>query len=158
MGIFFCPLRETKRSRASMTGDAGIKLGDKPWLLKSNWQQRDILTEVMREVASQEGLEPELILRRIAEGQIVVPLNTNRPGRIVGIGMGLRSKVNASIGTSTDIVDIEAEVRKAQAAEAAGADTLMELSVGGDLDKIRREVLAAVTSSGRKRAPLPGLL
>jgi len=106
---------------------------------------KGLLTEVMREVASQEGLEPELILRRIAEGQIVVPLNTNRPGRIVGIGMGLRSKVNASIGTSTDIVDIEAEVRKAQAAEAAGADTLMELSVGGDLDKVRREVLAAVT-------------
>ena len=59
--------------------------------------------------------------------------------------MGLRSKVNASIGTSTDIVDIDAEVRKAQAAEAAGADTLMELSVGGDLDKVRREVLAAVS-------------
>ena len=84
-------------------------------------------------------------MQRIAEGQIVVPLNTNRPGRIVGIGMGLRSKVNASIGTSTDIVDIGAEVRKARAAEAAGADTLMELSVGGDLDEVRREVLAAVS-------------
>ncbi|MGA2027381.1 MAG: phosphomethylpyrimidine synthase ThiC, partial [Syntrophobacteraceae bacterium] len=106
---------------------------------------KGLLTEVMREVASQEGLAPELILQRIAEGQIVVPLNTNRPGRIVGIGMGLRTKVNASIGTSTDIVDIEAEVRKARAAEATGADTLMELSVGGDLDKVRREVLAAVT-------------
>ena len=59
--------------------------------------------------------------------------------------MGLRTKVNASIGTSTDIVDIDAEVRKAKAAEAAGADTLMELSVGGDLDDVRREVLAAVS-------------
>jgi phosphomethylpyrimidine synthase len=58
--------------------------------------------------------------------------------------MGLRSKINASIGTSTDIVDIDAEVRKAKAVEAAGADTLMELSVGGDLDAIRREVLATV--------------
>lgn len=103
-----------------------------------------VLTPVMQEVASQEGLEPEIVRQRCAAGQIVIPLNANRPGRVVGIGMGLRSKVNASIGTSTDIMDIEAEVRKAQAAEAAGADTLMELSVGGDLDKVRREVLAAV--------------
>lgn len=104
-----------------------------------------IITPVMKKIASQEGLDPETVRQRIAEGQIVAPLNVNRPSRIVGIGMGLRSKVNASIGTSTDIIDIDAEVRKAQAAEAAGADTLMELSVGGDLDRVRREVLAAVS-------------
>jgi phosphomethylpyrimidine synthase len=104
-----------------------------------------IVTPVMAAIASQEGLAPETVRQRMAEGQIVAPLNTNRPGRIIGIGMGLRSKVNASIGTSTDIVDIGAEVAKARAAEAAGADTLMELSVGGDLDRVRREVLAAVT-------------
>ncbi|MDR3568580.1 MAG: phosphomethylpyrimidine synthase ThiC [Syntrophobacteraceae bacterium] len=103
------------------------------------------ITETMVAIASQEGLEPALIRHRIAEGQIVVPLNQNRPCKTVGIGMGLRTKVNASIGTSTDIVSIDAEVRKAKAAEAAGADTLMELSVGGDLDKVRREVLAAVS-------------
>jgi 5-hydroxybenzimidazole synthase len=102
------------------------------------------ITAAMKEIASQEGLEPETVRQRVAEGQIVVPLNVNRPVRVVGIGMGLRSKVNASIGTSTDIVDIGAEVRKARAAEAAGADTLMELSVGGNLDKVRREVIAAV--------------
>jgi phosphomethylpyrimidine synthase len=99
----------------------------------------------MATIASQEGLAPETVRQRMAEGQIVAPLNSQRPGRIVGIGMGLRSKVNASIGTSTDIVDLGAEVAKARAAEAAGADTLMELSVGGDLDRVRREVLAAVS-------------
>jgi phosphomethylpyrimidine synthase len=99
----------------------------------------------MAAIASQEGLAPETVRQRMAEGQIVAPLNSQRPGRIVGIGMGLRSKVNASIGTSTDIVDLGAEVAKARAAEAAGADTLMELSVGGDLDRVRREVLAAVS-------------
>jgi phosphomethylpyrimidine synthase len=56
----------------------------------------------------------------------------------------MRTKVNASIGTSSDIVDYAAEIRKAKAAQAAGADTLMELSVGGDLDRVRREVIAAV--------------
>jgi phosphomethylpyrimidine synthase len=104
-----------------------------------------IVTPVMATIASQEGLAPETVRQRMAEGQIVAPLNSQRPGRIVGIGMGLRSKVNASIGTSTDIVDLGAEVAKARAAEAAGADTLMELSVGGDLDRVRREVLAAVS-------------
>ena len=104
-----------------------------------------VITQAMIEIASQEGLEPSLIRLMMAEGRIVVPLNINRPCKTVGIGTGLRTKVNASIGTSTDIADIDAEVRKARAAEAAGADTLMELSVGGDLDRVRREVLAAVS-------------
>jgi len=89
-------------------------------------------------------LNSDLVRLRVAEGNIVLPVGRNPKTKPVGIGMGLRTKVNASIGTSTDIVDLDAEIRKAKAAEAAGADTLMELSVGGDLDKIRREVLAAV--------------
>ncbi|MDY0041455.1 MAG: phosphomethylpyrimidine synthase ThiC [Desulforhabdus sp.] len=120
------------------------KVGGQAMATQVELALQGIITTVMREIASQEGMEPETIRRRIAEGQIVVPLNANRPATVVGIGTGLRSKVNASIGTSTDIIDFKAEVRKAQAAEAAGADTLMELSVGGDLDKVRREVLAAV--------------
>lgn len=62
---------------------------------------------------------------------------------MVGIGTGLRTKVNASIGTSSDIKDIGLETEKARVAEEEKADTLMELSTGGDLDAIRREVLAA---------------
>ncbi len=104
-----------------------------------------IITPVMEEIAREEGLEPEVVRRRIASGQIVATLTGNGKGKSVGIGLGLRTKINASIGTSTDIIDIDAEVSKARAAEAAGADTLMELSVGGDLDEVRREVLAAVT-------------
>jgi phosphomethylpyrimidine synthase len=103
------------------------------------------LTPQMVEMGKKEGLDPKLVQKRISEGQIVVPLNINRPCSVVGIGMGLSTKVNASIGTSTDIADIDAEVEKAIAAEKAGADTLMELSVGGDLNKIRQEVLAAVS-------------
>jgi phosphomethylpyrimidine synthase len=103
-----------------------------------------VVTPEVEQLAAEEGLEVGLVQRRMAEGRMVVPLNRNRPARLVGIGQGLRTKVNASIGTSTDLVDLDAEIRKARAAEAAGADTLMELSVGGDLDLIRREVLAAV--------------
>jgi phosphomethylpyrimidine synthase len=103
-----------------------------------------VVTHEMQTVAEIEGLPAAQIRAQVALGRIVIPNNKNRSARIVGIGQGLRTKVNASIGTSTDIVDYDAEIRKALAAQAAGADTLMELSVGGDLDRIRREVLAAV--------------
>lgn len=102
------------------------------------------ITDQMKETARSEGLDPEFIRAGLAGGQIVLPCNPNHSPVPVGIGKGLGTKINASIGTSTDICDVAAEVRKAQAAEAAGADTLMELSVGGDLDQIRREVIAAV--------------
>lgn len=103
-----------------------------------------IITPQMQTVAFDEDMAPEYIRRMVAEGKIVIPWNHNRKPKAVGIGKGLRTKVNASIGTSSDIVDYAAEVRKAKAAKESGADTLMELSVGGDLDRVRREVIAAV--------------
>jgi 5-hydroxybenzimidazole synthase len=101
------------------------------------------LTPQMEIVARDEGLSAEYIRQKVAAGEIVIANNPRRPGqKVVGIGTGLRTKVNASIGTSSDICDLAAEIRKARIAEEEGADTLMELSVGGDLDRIRREVLA----------------
>ena len=102
-----------------------------------------IITDQMNAVAKAEDVPPEYIRCMVAEGKIVIPWNRNRRPRAVGIGKGLSTKVNASIGTSSDIIDYAAEVKKARAAEESGADTLMELSVGGDLDRVRREVLAA---------------
>src|SRR6185369_15789935 len=100
--------------------------------------RQGIITPQMQTVANNEQLDPEYIRRMTAEGKIVIPWNHGRkPARIAGIGKGLSTKVNASIGTSSDIVDHGAEVRKALAAQEAGADTLMELSVGGDLDRVR---------------------
>ena len=102
------------------------------------------ITPQMTAVAAAEQVSPDYVRRMVAEGKIVIPWNHNRKPKAVGIGKGLRTKVNASIGTSSDIIDYDAEVRKARAARQAGADTLMELSVGGDLDRVRREVIAAV--------------
>lgn len=101
-------------------------------------------TPQMDAVARAENLAPDFVRRMVAAGKVVIPWNHNRKPRPVGIGKGMGTKVNASIGTSSDIVDYAAEVTKARAAQAAGADTLMELSVGGDLDRVRREVIAAV--------------
>ncbi|HEY4743200.1 MAG TPA: phosphomethylpyrimidine synthase ThiC [Desulfuromonadaceae bacterium] len=106
--------------------------------------RQGILTPQMEAVALSEAVAPEYVRQMVAEGKIVIPWNHNRKPKAVGIGKGLATKVNASIGTSSDIVDYAAEVKKAQAAQAAGADTLMELSVGGDLDRVRREVIASV--------------
>ncbi len=103
-----------------------------------------IVTDRMEEVARKEGLEPERLRELVAEGRVVIMGNTLRNPPALGIGEGLRTKVNASIGTSTDIVDLEMEVEKARVAQSEGADTLMELSTGGDLDVIRRRILETV--------------
>ncbi len=109
--------------------------------------KKGIITEEMKSVAKDEGVTPDFVRRGIAEGHIVVPVSPYRATRAVGIGKGLRTKVNASIGTSSDIVDVEAELEKARAAETAGADTLMELSTGGDFPDIRRRVCDATSLS-----------
>ncbi|WP_094227885.1 phosphomethylpyrimidine synthase ThiC [Methanolobus psychrotolerans] len=103
------------------------------------------ITEEMKIVAKNEGKDPEFIRRGIAAGRIVIPMTPYRDIRICGIGEGLRTKVNASIGASSDIVDEEMEVTKAKAAEAAGADTLMELGTGGDFLGIRKKVCDAIS-------------
>lgn len=102
------------------------------------------LTEEIRKTAMDEGLSPELVRSRVAAGQIVIPSNKNRESRVIGIGKGLRTKVNASIGTSTEIADISMEVEKARIAEKYGADTLMDLSVGGDISGIRKAVMDSI--------------
>jgi phosphomethylpyrimidine synthase len=106
-------------------------------------ERGEVTTEITK-IASDEGLDPEIVKTRVASGKIVIPANKNRKSKIVGIGKGLRTKINASIGTSTDIADILMEVEKAKVAEQHGADTLMDLSVGGDVRGIRRAVMEAI--------------
>ncbi|RXG34790.1 phosphomethylpyrimidine synthase ThiC [Methanohalophilus sp. WG1-DM] len=105
------------------------------------------ITEEMKKVAEIEGVEPEFVRRGIAAGRIVIPVTPYRDIRVCGIGEGLTTKVNASIGASSDIVDEELEVEKAKAAQAAGADTLMELGTGGDFLGIRKKVCDAIDLS-----------
>jgi len=105
------------------------------------------ITAEMEIVAKDEGLTPEFVRRGIASGTIVIPVSPYREVRFCGIGKGLRTKVNATVGTSSDIVDVEMEVEKAKAAEDAGADTLMELSTGGDFFEIRKRVIESTSLS-----------
>jgi phosphomethylpyrimidine synthase len=109
--------------------------------------KQGIITDEMVTVASDEGVTPEFICRGIASGQIVIPISPYRETKPIGIGKGLKTKVNASVGTSSDIVDVDLEVEKTKVAEAAGADSIMELSTAGDFYEIRRRVIEATSLS-----------
>ncbi len=95
-------------------------------------------------VARKEGVDPEKLLRLLARGRVVIPRNARRKIDPIGIGETLTTKVNLNLGSSRGVADPEAEVEKAVVAMEAGADTIMDLSTGGDLDLIRRRVLEAV--------------
>lgn len=101
------------------------------------------VTPEMELVAAQEGISVEVIQAGVAAGKVVIPRNKLRGQvRTCGIGHGLRIKVNALIGTSTDRNDPTVEVKKIKAAVAAGADAIMDLSTGGDINAMRRLTLA----------------
>ena len=99
----------------------------------------------MEAVAEAEGKSIEYIMRKLAQGRLVIPHNVKRGDiEVKGIGEGLSTKVNANVGTSPDYANIEEEVEKAKVAVRYGADTVMDLSIGGDLDEVRRRILRAV--------------
>jgi len=102
------------------------------------------VSPAMRAVAESEGLDPEVIRQGVADGRIAIPCNKKRRAtRLVGVGQGLRVKVNANLGTSPDYADVEAELAKLRAAIDAGADAVMDLSTGGDIPAIRRRLMDA---------------
>ena len=102
------------------------------------------ITEQMKDVAKEENIDVEVIRRRVAAGKIVIPYNPIHSPRSLGIGKGLRVKINANIGTSRDHCNLEEEIEKAKVAIKYGAHAVMDLSTGGDLDKIRRALLDVV--------------
>jgi phosphomethylpyrimidine synthase len=102
------------------------------------------ITPQMKEVAEREGLEAEFIRQGIARGVIVIPANVNHIGLApCGIGKGLSTKVNANFGTSSDFGSIKTELEKLRVSLEAKADTVMDLSTGGDIVAVRRAILAA---------------
>ena len=107
--------------------------------------RRDIATNEMKKVARDEGKSIEQIVKALASGRIIIPRNVKREGiEVKGIGEGLRTKINANVGTSPDYANVDEEVEKAKIAVKYGADTVMDLSVGGDIDEVRRRIIRAV--------------
>jgi len=103
------------------------------------------LSDEVKFVAQTEGVDADLVRQKTAAGQLVIPANklhlkTNL--KPIGIGRALSTKVNANIGTSSVRSSVPAEIEKMKAALKAGADTIMDLSTGGNLDDTRRQLLA----------------
>ncbi|MFZ5596649.1 MAG: phosphomethylpyrimidine synthase ThiC [Bacillota bacterium] len=105
-----------------------------------------IITGVMEKVAADEKVSPEFIRDGLSRGTIVIPCNKNHRNLLpAGVGKGLRTKVNANIGTSTAFMDAGDELLKLRCALDAGADSVMDLSTGGNLNEIRKTIIANST-------------
>jgi phosphomethylpyrimidine synthase len=101
-----------------------------------------VITREMEIVAAEEGKSPEEIRQKVALGEVVIPANVNhRNLHPKGIGAGLKVKVNANLGTSENRCFYEDELKKVKVAIKAGADAIMDLSTGGNLDEIRRAII-----------------
>ncbi len=103
--------------------------------------KKGIITDEIREVASSEGIAAERLASDIAAGVTVITRNTNRTIKPIGIGKGLRTKVNANIGTSKDKVSFDEEIEKLDVLVKYGADAVMDLSTGGPIKDLRRLLL-----------------
>jgi len=103
-----------------------------------------IISPQMEVVAQYEGVEAEFVRQGVAEGIIVIPANTRHTSLVPrGIGQGLKTKVNANIGASSDFGNIDTELEKLRVAIDCGADAVMDLSTGGDISAIRQAIVTA---------------
>lgn len=122
------------------------------WILKRSndatptqlyYAKQGIITEEMRAVANVEELAAETIRSEVARGRLIIPANIRHTNLApMGIGVATKTKINANIGSSALASDIEQEIHKVQTSIKYGADTIMDLSTGGDLDAIRTAVIA----------------
>ncbi|HIE32646.1 MAG TPA: phosphomethylpyrimidine synthase ThiC [Thermodesulfobacteriaceae bacterium] len=106
------------------------------------------ISEEVRLCAEREGVSAERLSEGVASGRVVIPWNRkNRLEKPCAIGEGLRTKINANLGTSKDAPDPEKELEKLRVALEAGADTIMDLSTGGPIDEVRKLI--------REHCPVP---
>ena len=108
--------------------------------------RKGLISEEMKKCAEMEAVSPEFIRSGIEKGTIVIVRNIRHSTIApLAIGKGLRTKINANIGTSKDRVDLGLELEKVKISITAGADTLMDLSTGGEIRKIRQAIIRAST-------------
>ena len=110
----------------------------------------------MRRVAQREGLDPELIRSEVARGRLIIPANVHHLATSLdpmGIGTVASVKINANIGNSAVTSNLDEELKKLHMAVHYGADTVMDLSTGGNIPEIRKAIIAAspVPNSGYSR-------
>jgi phosphomethylpyrimidine synthase len=113
-----------------------------------HYARKGVTTEEMKFVGEREKVDPDVLRAEVARGRLVIPANVRHESlEPMGIGLALSCKINANIGNSSVASDVEGEVRKLQTAVKLGADTVMDLSTGGDIDAVREAIL--------RRSPVP---
>ncbi len=108
--------------------------------------RKGIVTGEMRFVAIREDLDAELIRSEVARGRMVIPANTEHLKKCLepmAIGVASKCKINANIGNSAVTSKIDEELDKLHTAVHLGSDTVMDLSTGGDIDRIRQAIIDA---------------
>ena len=110
------------------------------------YAKKGVITPEMNYVAQAEMLDPELVRSEVAAGKMIIPANIHHENLLpMAIGREAKTKINANIGNSSLSSDIDAELEKLQICLKYGADTVMDLSTGGDLDTIRSAIIANST-------------
>ena len=99
------------------------------------------ITPEMEDVSKNENIDVNKLVKLIADGKVVIPKNVNSDVKACGIGEGLTTKINANIGSSSKIDDLDLEINKAKLAVEYGADAIMDLSTGSDLKLFRKKIM-----------------
>src|SRR6202790_1600164 len=103
-----------------------------------------LITEEMNFVAQREKIDPELVRSEIARGRAIIPANINHKSlQPMGIGIAFKCKINSNIGNSATTSNIDEELKKLHHSVHYGADTVMDLSTGGDIPTIRKAIIEA---------------
>jgi phosphomethylpyrimidine synthase len=118
--------------------------GSDPIRTQIHYARKGMITPEMESVARREGLEPELIRAEVARGRMIIPANIHHDSlEPMCIGVESSCKINANIGNSSTTSNIDEELAKLQYAVKYGADTVMDLSTGGDIPRIRKAIIEA---------------
>jgi len=108
-----------------------------------HYARKGITTEEMMYIASRERLSPELVRSEVARGRMIIPANVRHTNlEPMAIGVASLCKINANIGNSSVTSNIEEELAKLRDSIKFGADTVMDLSTGGDIPAIRQAIIA----------------
>jgi phosphomethylpyrimidine synthase len=123
-----------RKAEAARTGDQNVS--------QMHFARKGLVTEEMLFIAERERVTPEVIRAEVAAGRMIIPANINHPElEPMAIGIESRCKINANIGNSAVTSDVETELKKLHTSVHHGADTVMDLSTGGDIHEIREAIL-----------------
>ncbi|HEX6466913.1 MAG TPA: phosphomethylpyrimidine synthase ThiC [Terriglobales bacterium] len=123
-----------RRAQAEKTGDNNFS--------QMHFARKGLITEEMEYIAHKERISPEQVRNEVAKGTMIIPANINHPElEPMAIGVASKCKINANIGNSAVTSNVDEELRKLHTAVHFGADTVMDLSTGGDIREIREVIL-----------------